>query len=48
MLISKYNKKENLTVIVMKLSDFDLTKLSLVEDFLKSRKIIKKEIQFLS
>lgn len=41
-------KKDDQTVIVLKLSDFDLTKLSLVEEFLKSKKIKNKEIQFFS
>ena len=41
-------KKDDQTVIVLKLSDFDLTKLSLVEEFLKSNKIKNKEIQFFS
>ena len=41
-------KKDNQTVVVLKLSDFDLTKLSLVEEFLKSKKIKNKEIQFFS
>ncbi len=41
-------KKDNQTVVVLKLSDFDLTKLSLVEEFLKSNKIKNKEIQFFS
>ena len=41
-------KKDDQTVIVLRLSDFDLTKLSLVEEFLKSNKIKNKEIQFFS
>tara|TARA_Y100000385_G_scaffold206628_1_gene214184 strand:- start:3368 stop:4042 length:675 start_codon:yes stop_codon:yes gene_type:complete len=41
-------KKDDQTVIVLKLSDFDLTKLSLVEEFLKTNKIKNKEIQFFS
>jgi hypothetical protein len=41
-------KKDDQTVIVLKLSDFDLSKLSLVEEFLKSNKIKNKEIQFFS
>jgi len=41
-------KKDDQTVIVLKVSDFDLTKLSLVEEFLKTNKIKNKEIQFFS
>tara|TARA_S200000501_G_scaffold357076_1_gene380393 strand:+ start:472 stop:1146 length:675 start_codon:yes stop_codon:yes gene_type:complete len=41
-------KKENETVVVLKLSDFDLEKLSVVEDYLKLNKITQKEIQFFS
>ena len=41
-------KKDDQTVIVLKLSDFDLSKLSLVEEFLKTNNIKNKEIQFFS
>ena len=44
--VQSINKQENSVIIVLKLSDFNLDKLSIVEDFLVSKKIKKKEIQF--
>lgn len=41
-------KKEKEIVIVLKLSDFDLKKLSIVEEYLSTNKITQKEIQFFS
>ncbi len=46
--VQSINKQENSVIIVLKLSDFNLDKLSIVEDFLVSKKIKKKEIQFFS
>ena len=46
--VQSLNKTDNNTIIVLKLSDFDLDKLSLVEEYLKSNKISTKEIQFYS
>ena len=46
--VQSLNKTDNNTIIVLKLSDFDLDKLSLVEEYLKSKKISTKEIQFFS
>jgi hypothetical protein len=46
--VQSINKRDKETIIVLKLSDFDLTKLSLIETFLDKHKISKKEIQFFS
>ena len=46
--VQSINKQENSVIIVLKLSDFNLDKLTVVEDFLVSKKIKKKEIQFFS
>lgn len=46
--VQSINKRDKETIIVLKLSDFDLTKLSLIETFLDKHKIFKKEIQFFS
>ena len=46
--VQSLNKTDNNTIIVLKLSDFDLDKLSLVEEYFKSNKISTKEIQFYS
>ena len=46
--IQSINKQDKNIVIVLKLSDFDLEKLSIVENFLDSKKITKREIQFFS
>lgn len=46
--VQSINKRDKETIIVLKLSDFDLTKLSLIETFLDKNKISKKEIQFFS
>ncbi len=46
--IQSINKQDKKIVIVLKLSDFDLEKLSIVENFLDSKKITKREIQFFS
>ncbi len=46
--VQSLNKTDNKTIIVLKLSDFDLDKLSLVEEYFKSNKISTTEIQFYS
>ena len=46
--VQSLNKTDNKTIIVLKLSDFDLDKLSLVEEYFKLNKISTKEIQFYS
>ena len=46
--IQSINKNENNTVIVLKLSDFNLDNLTVVESFLKENKISSSEIQFFS
>lgn len=46
--VQSINKQEDTVIIVLKLSDFDLDKLTIVEDFLSAKKIKKKEIQFFS
>ena len=46
--VQSLNKTDDNTVIVLRVSDFDITKLTLIEDFFISNKIIKKEIQFFS
>ena len=46
--VQSINKQEKNIVIVLKLSDFDLEKLNIVEEFLDSKKINKREIQFFS
>ena len=48
MLRFSINKNENNTVIVLKLSDFKLDTLTIVESFLKENKISSSEIQFFS
>ena len=42
------NKQEDSTVIVLKLSDFNLESMTYIEEFLKDSKILKPEIQFFS
>ena len=39
---------EDQTIIVLKLSDFRVNTISLVEKFLKEKSVIVKEIQFFS
>ena len=46
--VQSISKKEEEVVIVLKLSDFDLEKLTLVEKYLKTNNIKQKEIQFFS
>ena len=46
--VQSITKKEKEIVIVLKLSDFDLEKLSIVEEYLSANKITRKEIQFFS
>tara|TARA_B110000003_G_scaffold276366_1_gene322441 strand:+ start:1948 stop:2622 length:675 start_codon:yes stop_codon:yes gene_type:complete len=46
--IQSINKKDNIIVIVLKLSDFNLDNLTTVEDYLKKNNIVKKEMQFFS
>ncbi len=46
--VQSINKNKDQTVIVLKLSDFRLDTLSLVEDFLRENKVNIKEIQFFS
>ncbi len=46
--VQSINKQEKNIVIVLKLSEFDLEKLNIVEEFLDSKKINKREIQFFS
>ena len=46
--IQSINKNENNTVFVLKLSDFKLDTLTLVESFLKENKVSSSEIQFFS
>ena len=46
--IQSINKNENNTVFVLKLSDFKLDTLTLVERFLKENKVSSSEIQFFS
>ena len=46
--VQSISKKEEEVVIVLKLSDFDLEKLTLVEKYLKPNNIKQKEIQFFS
>ena len=46
--VQSITKQEKNIVIVFKLSDFNLEKLNVVEDFLDSKKINKREIQFFS
>lgn len=46
--VQSISKQEKNIVIVFKLSDFNLEKLNVVEDFLDSKKINKREIQFFS
>ena len=44
--VQSINKQEDNVIIVLKLSDFDLDKLTIVEDFLVSKKIKKKNTIF--
>ena len=46
--VQSITKQEKNIVIVLKLSYFNLGKLNVVEDFLDSKKINKREIQFFS
>tara|TARA_B100000963_G_C22639593_1_gene679682 strand:+ start:7022 stop:7696 length:675 start_codon:yes stop_codon:yes gene_type:complete len=46
--IQSISKQEKNIVVVFKLSDFNLNKLNIVEAFLDSKKINKREIQFFS
>ncbi len=46
--IQSINKKDEQTIIVLKLSDFDLNSLSIVEDFLENKKISKRALEFFS
>ncbi|MBT3793943.1 MAG: DUF4956 domain-containing protein [Flavobacteriaceae bacterium] len=46
--IQSINKREDNTVIVLKLSDFNLKSLTLVEEFFKNKKTSIKDIQFFS
>ena len=46
--IQSINKREDNTVIVLKLSDFNLKSLTLVEEFFKKQKTSIKDIQFFS
>ena len=46
--IQSINKREDNTVIVLKLSDFNLKSLTLVEEFFKNQKTSIKDIQFFS
>tara|TARA_B100001250_G_scaffold214762_1_gene184277 strand:- start:4742 stop:5416 length:675 start_codon:yes stop_codon:yes gene_type:complete len=46
--IQSINRKEDNIVIVLKLSDFSIKALTIVETFLKQKGITKKEIQFFS
>ena len=46
--VQSINKQNKTIVIVFKLSDFNLDKLTVVEDFLDSNRIVKREIQFFS
>ena len=46
--IQSINKMEDQTIIVLKLSDFRVNTISLVEKFLKEKSVIVKEIQFFS
>ena len=46
--VQSINKQNKNIVIVFKLSDFNLDKLTVVEDFLDSNRIVKREIQFFS
>ena len=46
--VQSINKQESNTIIALKLSDFDLSYLTNVEQFLTKNKIEKIEIQFFS
>ena len=46
--VQSINKQDHLTTLVLKVSDFELGYLSIIEDFLKKNRISKKEIQFFS
>tara|TARA_B100001093_G_C26852881_1_gene1025931 strand:+ start:76 stop:600 length:525 start_codon:yes stop_codon:yes gene_type:complete len=46
--IQSINKKDNIIVIVLKLSDFNIDNLTTVEDYLQQNNIVKKEMQFFS
>ena len=46
--VQSINKQENNISVVLKMSDFDINSLTLVEEFLQKQGINKKEIQFFS
>ena len=46
--IQSIKKRDEQTIIVLKLSDFDLTSLSTVEDFLENKKISNATLEFFS
>jgi len=46
--IQSIKKRDEQTIIVLKLSDFDLTSLSTVEDFLENKKISNTTLEFFS
>jgi len=46
--VQRINKQENNISVVLKMSDFDINSLTLVEEFLQKQGINKKEIQFFS
>ena len=46
--VQSINKQENNISVVLKISDFDINSLTLVEEFLQKQGINKKEIQFFS
>ena len=46
--VQSINKQENNISVVLKMSDFDINSLTLVEEFLQKQGIKKKEIQFFS
>ncbi len=46
--IQSINKRDEQTIIVLKLSDFNLNSLSIVEDFLENKKISKRTLEFFS
>tara|TARA_B100001939_G_scaffold343814_1_gene357155 strand:+ start:1156 stop:1830 length:675 start_codon:yes stop_codon:yes gene_type:complete len=46
--VQSINKQDHLITLVLKVSDFELGYLSIIEDFLKKNRISKKEIQFFS
>ncbi len=46
--IQSINKKDNLVIVVLKLSDFNLDHLTIIETYLQKNKLVNKEIQFFS